>query len=161
MATTYIFDPPYAESGNILSTTIGGRDNLAQSVALGDTMVLSNTVVNNIRFAFNRTAIHRTHVDFFGPNDVGVNSYSYLDDYMLLDRDGRLQPGRRHRERRDLPHQHLHVRRRPDDDPRRRTSSGSARSVAFWDSLSQANVRSPGTYTLRRRRDRASAWPTS
>ena len=61
MATTYVFEPPYAESRNILSTTIGGRDNLAQSLAIGDTMVLSNTVVNNIRFAFNRSAIHRTH----------------------------------------------------------------------------------------------------
>ena len=55
MATTYNFEPPYAESGNVLSTTIGGRDNLAQSVAIGDTMVLSNNVVNNLRFAFNRT----------------------------------------------------------------------------------------------------------
>ncbi len=53
-------------------------------MALGDTMVLSNTVVNNIRFAFNRSAIHRTHVNFFGPNDIGLNSFSYLDDYMLL-----------------------------------------------------------------------------
>ena len=66
--------PPFAESGNILSTTLGGRDNLAQSLALGDTMVLSNNVVNNLRFAFNRTAMHRTHVDFFGPNDIGVNT---------------------------------------------------------------------------------------
>ena len=69
MATTFFFNPPYAESENILSTTIGGRDNLVQSITLGDTMVLSNTVVNNIRFAFNRSAIHRTHVNFFDPND--------------------------------------------------------------------------------------------
>ena len=84
MATTYFFAPPFSESGNILSTTLGGRDNLAQSVTLGDTMVLSNNVVNNLRFAFNRTAVHRTHTDFFGPDDVGVNMFSYLEDYMLI-----------------------------------------------------------------------------
>ena len=37
MATTYKFEPPFAASGNVLSTTLGGRDNLAQSFALGDT----------------------------------------------------------------------------------------------------------------------------
>jgi hypothetical protein len=84
MATTYQFDPPFLASGNVLSTRLGGRDNLAQSVALGDAMVLSNTVVNNLRFAFNRSAIHRTHATFFGVDDVGIRSYSYLQDYMLL-----------------------------------------------------------------------------
>ena len=84
MATTYFFDPPFAESENILSTTIGGRDNLVQSVAVGDTMVLSNTVVNNMRFAFNRSAIHRTHVELLRPDDVGINTFSYLPNYMLV-----------------------------------------------------------------------------
>ena len=119
MATTYKFEPPYAESGNILSTTLGGRDNLAQSLALGDTMVLSNTIVNNLRFAFNRTAVHRTHVDFFGPNDVGVNTLQLPGRLHAADGDRRIQPGRRHGERRDLPHEYLHDRRRRDDDPRR------------------------------------------
>src|SRR5687767_5849904 len=40
MATTYKYDPPFAaQPDNILVTTLGGRDNLAQSFALGDTMV--------------------------------------------------------------------------------------------------------------------------
>jgi hypothetical protein len=147
MATTYYFAPPYAESGNILSTTIGGRDNLAQSIALGDTMVLSNTMVNNLRFAYNRTAVHRTHVDFFGVNDIGVNTYSYLDDYMLVNVTGGFNLGGG-----------------TENDARFTTNAysisddltivrgdhqfGLGVSVALWDSLSRANVRSPGVFTF-------------
>src|SRR5688572_9316015 len=80
MATTYTFEPPFIESANVLSTRLGGRDNLAQSVAMGDSMVLSNSVVNNLRFAFNRSAVHRTHANFFGVDDVGIRSFSYLED---------------------------------------------------------------------------------
>jgi hypothetical protein len=147
MATTFFFDPPFAQSGNILSTVIGGRDNLVQSLALGDTMVLSNTVVNNVRFAFNRSAIHRTHVDFFGPNDIGLNSYSYLDDYMLMSVTGAFNLGGG-----------------TENDARFTTDTytigddltmirgnhqwGFGIQYAFWDSLSKANVRSPGTYNF-------------
>jgi hypothetical protein len=147
MATTFLFEPPFAASGNILSTTIGGRDNLVQSVALGDTMVLSNSTVNNIRFALNRSAIHRTHVDFFGPNDIGLNSYSYLDDYMLLGVTGAFNLGGG-----------------TENDARFTTDTytigddltmirgnhqwGFGIQYAFWDSLSKANVRSPGTYSF-------------
>src|SRR6185503_4736702 len=49
IATTTFWDPAYANTGNILATTLGGRDSSAQSLAIGDTMVLSNTVVNNVR----------------------------------------------------------------------------------------------------------------
>ena len=74
MVTTTSGTPPYAQPGNILATTLGGRDNLTQSLAIGDTMVLSNTIVNNLRFAVHRTNVHRTHTDFFGPKDVGMNT---------------------------------------------------------------------------------------
>ncbi len=147
MATTHSFAPPFAESGNILSTTIGGRDNLAQSLTVGDTMVLSNSVVNNVRFAFNRTAVHRTHVNFFGPNDIGLNSFSYLDDYMLLGVTGGFNLGGG-----------------TENDAIFRTNTytigddltivrgnhqwGFGGQWAFWDSLSKANVRSPGTYSF-------------
>ena len=147
MATTYKFEPPYAESGNILSTTLGGRDNLAQSLALGDTMVLTNTMVNNLRFAFNRTAVHRTHVDFFGPNDIGVNSYSYLDDYMLLTVTGGFNLGGG-TENDAIFHTNSYT---IGDDVtmiRGGHQYGFGASVAFWDSLSRANVRSPGTYAF-------------
>ena len=57
-------------------------------------MVLSNTVVNSLRFAFNYTDIHRTHEPFgFSAPDVGINTYSYFDEYMLLNITGGFQLG--------------------------------------------------------------------
>ena len=147
MATTFYFDPPFAESNNILSTTIGGRDNLVQSLALGGTMVLSNTTVNNIRFALNRSAIHRTHVDFFGPNDIGLNSYSYLDDYMLLGVTGGFNlGGGTENDARFVTDTYT-----IGDDltmVRGDHQLGFGIQYAYWDSLSSANVRSPGTYSF-------------
>jgi hypothetical protein len=77
MLTTTFWDPPYANSGNILATSLGGRDSDAKSLAIGDTMVLSNTMVNNVRFTYHYTNVHRTHTPYFGPEDVGIKSYSY------------------------------------------------------------------------------------
>ena len=87
MRTTTFWDPALVNSDTILSAAgagAGGRDSSSQSLAIGDTMVLSNTVVNNIRFTANRTNVHRTHADMFGPEDVGVNIYTPIPDYMLL-----------------------------------------------------------------------------
>ena len=145
MATTYKFDPPYIASGNILSTRLGGRDNLAQSVAVGDSMVLSNTVVNNVRFAFNRSAIHRTHANFFGVDDIGIRTYSYLEDYMLVQVTGGFDLGGGTENEAIF---HTNTYSFSDDLTLIRGSHqyGFGASVAFWDSLSQANVRSPGLF---------------
>ena len=40
--------------------------------------------MNNIRFTANRTNVHRTHADMFGPQDVGVNIYTHIPNYMLV-----------------------------------------------------------------------------
>ena len=87
MRTTTFWDPALLNSDTILSAAgagAGGRDSSSQSLAIGDTMVLSNTTVNNIRFTANRTNVHRTHADMFGPQDVGVNIYTPIPNYMLL-----------------------------------------------------------------------------
>jgi len=87
MLTTTFWDPALLNSDTILSAAgagAGGRDSDSQSLAIGDTMVLSNTVVNNIRFTANRTNVHRTHADMFGPQDVGVNINSFIPNYMLV-----------------------------------------------------------------------------
>ena len=41
-------------------------------------------MVNNLRVSVNRTRVLRTHADMFGPEDVGVKTYSYLPDYMNI-----------------------------------------------------------------------------
>ena len=84
LRTTTFWEPSYTNTGNILATTLGGRDSAVHSLAVGDTMVLSNTTVNNLRLTINRTDVHRTHAEFFGPEDIGVNSFSYKPNYMLI-----------------------------------------------------------------------------
>jgi hypothetical protein len=87
IATKQFVPPPYslpAAENNLLVTRIGGRDNLAQSVTLGENFVLSAATLNAVRFAFNRTAISRTSSDFFSAPEVGINIFSYMPHYMLL-----------------------------------------------------------------------------
>jgi hypothetical protein len=148
MATTYFYAPPFGKTdGNVLSTLLGGRDNLAQSLALGETMVLSNATVNNIRFSYNRTSIHRTGQNFFGVKDVGINTFSYTPDYMLLGVTGAFSLGGG-----------------TESDAKFKTNSysvgddltmirgdhqwGFGTQLSYWNSLSQANVRSPGQFSF-------------
>jgi len=85
MATTYLLPPAYRLApDNILATTNAGFDNLAQSVALGDTLILGNSTVNAVRVTFNRTAIARIHEPFFNAPSVGIAVHSALPDYMAL-----------------------------------------------------------------------------
>ena len=68
MLSTTFWDPAFANAnGNILAATLGGRDNTVHSLAIGDTMVLSNTMVNNIRFSVSRTSVVRTHATSSDP----------------------------------------------------------------------------------------------
>src|SRR4030088_2856282 len=67
-----------------MASRIGGRDNRADSVTLGENYVISSTTLNSVRFAYNRTHITRPNIDFFSARDVGIDSYSYLPHYMLL-----------------------------------------------------------------------------
>ena len=87
LSTTY-WAPAFANSpDNVLAASgagAGGRDNAQHSLVVGDTMVLSNNVVNNIRVSINRTRVLRTHVDMFGPGDVGVKMFSYIPNYMNI-----------------------------------------------------------------------------
>lgn len=88
LRTTTFWDPAFSNTpDNILvagTSGGGGRDSDSQSLAVGHTQVLSSTTVNNIRFTANRTNVHRTHTDMFGPEDVGVNIYTPIPEYMLI-----------------------------------------------------------------------------
>jgi hypothetical protein len=86
MATFDKSPAAFAETGSVL-TLAGtpanpgaGLDNLAQSLTLGDTMVLGTNFVNSLRVAYNRTSINRGSPAFFDPVDLGVrNFHSYRD----------------------------------------------------------------------------------
>ena len=149
--TTMFVPPPHSLTGNILTSTSGGRDNVAHSLALGDTRVLSSTTVNSLRFAWNKTDIHRTHHPLgFSVRDVGINAYSYLDDYMLLNVGGAgggfgVGGGTENEATFETPSYQL-----TDDLTMIRGDHqfGFGGSLAYWTSLSQANVRSPGVYSF-------------
>ena len=148
IATTYFYEPPFGKTdGNVLSTILGGRDNLAQTLAIGDTRVLNNTTVNNLRFSFNRTAVHRTGQDFFGVKDVGINTYSYTPEYMLLNVSNAFSLGGGTESEATFKTNTSSV---SDDLTMIRGNHqwGFGTMVSFWNSLSKANVRSPGTFSF-------------
>ena len=84
IGSTTFWDPPFLNSGNLLSTSLGGRDSDARSLAIGDTMVLTNNLVNNVRFTYHHTNVHRTNAPYFGPSDVGIKAYTYVPDVTLV-----------------------------------------------------------------------------
>ena len=77
---------PYALApDNLLTTFDRGRDNFAQSYALGDTWLVSPQTVVSSRLVANYTDIRRLGADFFNWGDAGVkNYYSFLPKYLIL-----------------------------------------------------------------------------
>jgi hypothetical protein len=84
MRTTDKQPVPLAKSDNILTTTLPGVDNMAQSATLGDTMVFGSSTVNAVRFAFNQTTVNRFNNDFFAPADLGIDAYEYSPTKELI-----------------------------------------------------------------------------
>jgi hypothetical protein len=70
-------DPPYKTSGNVLTTTDQGVDNLYQGTAIGDTLVFGSNAVQSFRVTYNRTRVTRSTEKWFSPYDIGSNVYGY------------------------------------------------------------------------------------
>ena len=141
--------PLQLQPDNVLVSSLGGRDNKAHALTLGDTMVLTNNTVNAIRVAYNKTDIHRIHEPIgFSATDVGVNMYSYIEDYLLVSVTGggfQLGGGTESEARFVTPTYQL------TDDltlVRGAHQFGLGANISHWTSLSQANVRSPGQFTF-------------
>ena len=156
ISTKQFTPPPFsldAAEQNLLVTRIGGRDNLAQSFTVGENWVLNAGTLNAIRFAFNRTPIHRTSTDFFSAPEVGVNIFSYMPHYMLLtvgvggNNPTGFQLGGGTESESTFDTKAWQV---SDDVTLVRGSHQFAvgANVARWTSLSVANVRSPGQLSV-------------
>ena len=78
MATTFYQPSAYGISKNILASTQGGLDDLANSATLGHTYLFSPNVVNQFRFAFNRVGVHRFNDDYFSGCDLGISMTCYI-----------------------------------------------------------------------------------
>ena len=69
---------------NVLTANGSGSNDEFNSVTLGDTYLLSSTVVNAFRLSFNRISSSKPGPDAFGPADVGIPIYTYLPHYMPI-----------------------------------------------------------------------------
>src|SRR5688500_16673158 len=149
MLTTNRATPPLvANPENILVSTQGGNEQRGHSLTIGDTMVLSNSTVNSLRVTANYTDIHRTHEPIgFDNSDVGIKVHPYLEDYMLLSVTGgfSLGGGTQSEARFKTPSYQV-----TDDLTMIKGNHqfGIGGSLAFWRSLSRANVRSPGVFSF-------------
>src|SRR5579862_4121794 len=65
----------YDLSKNILATIQNGWNNLFQSYSIGDTYLISPTMVNSFRLGILRSGVHRFNDDFFSGCDLGVQMY--------------------------------------------------------------------------------------
>jgi TonB dependent receptor-like, beta-barrel len=141
--------PLQLQPDNLLVSSEGGRDNKAHSLTFGDTVVLSNTTINSFRTAFNYTDVHRTHQPLgFDATDVGIKTFSYLEDYMLLTvLNGGFQLGGGMESEAKFRTPSYQI---SDDLTIIKGSHqfGVGGSVAYWKSLSLANIRSPGQFTF-------------
>ena len=75
---------PYDISHNLLATTGTGADDMGQSLAFGDTYVISPTVVNSFRAFGNRVGSSKPAPHYFSPSDVGINAFTYIPDFTTL-----------------------------------------------------------------------------
>ena len=150
MLTTVKWTPPLQlQPENTLVSSQGGRDNKAHSFTVGDTMVLSNATVNALRLAVNYTDVHRTHEPLgFDAPDLGIKTYTYIEDYLLVSvNNGGFQLGGGTESEARFKTPSFNV----SDDVttiRGNHQYGFGGNVAYWTSLSQANVRSPGQFTF-------------
>jgi hypothetical protein len=84
MATAYLLPAAYGFSKNLLDSTSGGLDDLAQTAALGHTYLFSPTTVNLFRIAVNRVGVHRFNDDYFSPCDVGVTFFCFVPHQTVI-----------------------------------------------------------------------------
>ena len=77
---------PYAiKPDDVLTSTGIGADDMAQSLAIGSTYILSPSVVNSFRVSGNRVAQQKLPAKYFSPADVGVkNLTSYIPQFTSM-----------------------------------------------------------------------------
>jgi len=80
LVTTADRPNPYSISGNPLSSSVAGWDDMAQSYSMGDTWLVNPTTVLSTRMAVNYSEVLRLGANFTGWGGYGVaDFYSYPD----------------------------------------------------------------------------------
>ena len=132
---------------NLLTSPFGGFDNFGSTLTLGETWVMNANMVNSFRVAWNHTDIHRYHEGYFNPGDLGINMFSYLDDYFIASITGGFNVGSGVNNEARFKTTTYQF----SDDlswVRGSHQMGFGVNVARWDSLSLAHVRSAGTFNF-------------
>ena len=147
IGTGFNTPPAFASSDNLLTSNIGGFDNIGHSLTLGETWVVSPNTVNSLRFAFNKTYVHRFHQGYFSAPELGINIYSYLPDHFILSVTGGFNVGSGVQNEAIFDTKTIQV----GDDLT--TIRGNHQlsvgfNVARWSTFNQANVRSPGSFAV-------------
>jgi len=76
--------PHSINPGNELNTGGVGADDTAQDLALGDTYVLTSSLVNSFRVFGNREGSYHPYAKTFDASTVGINDYTYLPGLLPL-----------------------------------------------------------------------------
>ncbi len=85
MLTTDDRTIPFDASGNnILVTNAPGSDDRAHNITVGHTWVINSTTVNSVRVLGNDVFANKPGPQFFSPQDVGINAYTYVPGYLRL-----------------------------------------------------------------------------
>ena len=66
------------------AAVVSGTDDVAHSFTLGHTYVISSAMVNSFRVVGNRITIAKPGPEFFSPQDVGINAYTYVPGYTTV-----------------------------------------------------------------------------
>jgi len=74
---THSFQPP-SYTGTPLSITASSPDDMVNSAVIGDTYIFGPSTINAFRGTFNRTAVVKTQVPFFGASDLGITGITEL-----------------------------------------------------------------------------------
>jgi hypothetical protein len=76
---------PYSLTPNNLLTASGNSaDDLAQSMTVGNTWLISNDKINSIRLSISRIGMLHDAGRYFGPTDVGIDAFTYIPKVMTL-----------------------------------------------------------------------------
>jgi len=81
LTTDYRTVPYEAAGGNILATATPGTDDRAQNFTAGHTYVINSGTINSFRVVANDVTINKPGANFFSPQDVGINAYTYVPGF--------------------------------------------------------------------------------
>ena len=74
----------HARPNNVLTAGGVGNNDQETALTLGDTYLFSPSVVNSVRLFFNRISAILPGANMFGPENVGINAYTYQPNYLTI-----------------------------------------------------------------------------